>query len=96
MRKHLDSESAQILEEKIGVEDGWKPPGETGARSGGRHVAIVSMDTDTRRLTFLQRFDLLLREGGPVPLQLPLQLKPHLRLLRVLAGGARRHAVLAL
>lgn len=66
---------------------------------GGWRVAIVSMDTKVsvmRRLTFLQRFDLLLREGGPVPLQLPLQLKPHLRLLGVLAGGAGGHGVLAL
>lgn len=46
------------------------------------------------KLTFLQRFDLVLREGGPVPLQLPLQLEPHLGLLGVLAGGTRGSGVL--
>lgn len=34
-----------------------------------------------RALTFLQSLDLLLREAGPVPLQLPLELQPQLRLL---------------
>lgn len=34
-----------------------------------------------RTLTFLQSLDLLLREAGPVPLQLPLELQPQLRLL---------------
>lgn len=34
-------------------------------------------------LTFLQSLDLLLREAGPVPLQLPLELQPQLRLLAV-------------
>lgn len=32
-------------------------------------------------LTFLQSLDLLLRKAGPVPLQLPLELQPQLRLL---------------
>lgn len=34
-------------------------------------------------LTFLQSLDLLLREARPVPLQLPLELQPQLRLLSI-------------
>lgn len=36
-----------------------------------------------RGLTFLQSLDLLLCEAGPVPLQLPLELQPQLRLLAI-------------
>lgn len=35
-------------------------------------------------LTFLQSLDLLLCEAGPVPLQLPLELQPQLRLLALI------------
>ncbi|TNN39454.1 hypothetical protein EYF80_050377 [Liparis tanakae] len=34
------------------------------------------------------RFYLVLSEGRPVPLELPLQLQPHLSLLGVFSGGA--------
>lgn len=38
----------------------------------------------SRGLTFLQSLDLLLREARPVPLQLPLELQPQLRLLSII------------